>query len=155
MITRMATRSSPPSDLWGSVPGASERNEQGAFVRPKTVFRHWVRMSRAREFPAEPGRYHLYVSLGCPWASRTVTVRALKGLEDVVGLSVVDPIRDDRGWAFRDAPGATGDPINGLEYLSEAYERVAAGLRRTRQRSGPVGPRDAGRSSTTSPPRSS
>jgi glutathionyl-hydroquinone reductase len=62
------------------------------------------------------------VSLGCPWANRTVTVRALKGLEGVVGLSIVDPLRDVKGWAFREAPGATGDPINGFEYLSEAYE---------------------------------
>ena len=52
----------------------------------------------------------------------TVTVRALKGLEDVVGLSIVDPLRDVQGWAFREAPGATGDPINGFEYLSEAYK---------------------------------
>ena len=56
-----------------------------------------------------------------------MTVRALKGLEEVVGLSVVDPIRDLRGWAFREAPGATGDPINGFEYLSEAYERSLPG----------------------------
>ena len=69
----------------------------------------------------------LYVSLGCPWASRTVTVRALKGLEEAVGLSVVDPIRDIKGWAFREGPGDTGDPINGFEYLSEAYQRSYPG----------------------------
>lgn len=117
----MASPSSPPSDLWGSVPGASERDGRGAFVRPKTVFRNWVTNEPGAEFPAAPGRYHLYVAMSCPWASRTVTVRALKGLEDVVGLSIVDPIRDERGWAFRDVPGATGDRLNGWDYLSEAY----------------------------------
>src|SRR3954471_10915820 len=72
-------------------------------------------------FPAARGRYHLYVSLACPWAHRTIVFRKLKGLEDTIGMTVVDPVRDERGWAFRDGPGHSADPINGFEFLSEAY----------------------------------
>jgi putative glutathione S-transferase len=93
----------------------------GAFVRRESVFRRWVTADGSSEFPAEAGRYHLYVSLACPWAHRTVIFRKLKRLEDAVSLSVVDPIRDERGWAFRDVPGAGPDPVNGFQYLSEAY----------------------------------
>ena len=71
--------------------------------------------------PSRPGVTIFDVSLACPWASRTVIVRHVKGLEKAVGLTVVDPIRDDRGWAFRDGPGFTTDPINHFAYLSEAY----------------------------------
>jgi glutathionyl-hydroquinone reductase len=70
----------------------------------------------------ESGRYHLYVSLACPWAHRTIIVRKLKRLDDAIGMTVVDPVRDDEtGWAFRDVPGASRDPINGFGYLREAY----------------------------------
>ena len=93
----------------------------GAFVRRDSVFRRWVSADGSSEFPAEPGRYHLYVSLACPWAHRTVIVRKLKRLEDIVSLSVVDPIRDDHGWAFRDVPGAELDPLNSFDYLAQAY----------------------------------
>ncbi len=115
------------TDFWKGVPGGVDSDDSGRFVRRDSIFRRWVSNDAEAEFPAEPGRYHLYVSLGCPWANRTVTVRALKGLEEVVGLSVVDPIRDVKGWAFREAPGATGDPVNGFEYLSEAYRRSDPG----------------------------
>ena len=115
------------ADFWNGVPGGVDSDDAGRFVRRDSIFRRWVTSDPDAAFPAESGRYHLYVSLGCPWANRTVTVRALKGLEDVVGLSIVDPIRDLRGWAFREGPGATGDPINGFEYLSEAYERSMPG----------------------------
>jgi len=68
------------------------------------------------------GRYHLYVSLACPWAHRTIVVRKLLGLESAIGMTVVDPVRDDEhGWAFREVPGASSDPINGFQYLREAY----------------------------------
>jgi putative glutathione S-transferase len=67
------------------------------------------------------------VSLACPWAHRTLIVRALKGLEEAIDVSIVDPIRDERGWAFRDVPGATGDRANGWAYLSEAYAASAPG----------------------------
>ena len=66
-------------------------------------------------------RYHLYVSLACPWAHRTIILRKLKGLEDVIGMTVVDPVRDDRGWAFRDGAGHSRDPVNDFQFLREAY----------------------------------
>src|SRR5579862_5241815 len=98
------------------------------FVRPQTVFRNWVtaggRPGPTGEggFKAAAGRYHLYVSLACPWAHRTIIVRKLKQLEEAIGLTVVDPIRtDEEGWAFRDVPGASLDPVNGFRFLSEAY----------------------------------
>jgi len=96
-------------------------DEAGAFVRRDSVFRRWVTADGSSGFPAQAGRYHLYVSLACPWAHRTIIMRRLKGLEGVVGLSVVDPLRDEHGWAFRDVPGAGPDPVNGFAYLAEAY----------------------------------
>ena len=80
----------------------------GAFVRQDDAFRGWIAQPEA-------GRYHLYVSYACPWAHRTIIVRALKGLEQSVGMTVVDPIRDERGWALPE------DPVNGFHFLSEAY----------------------------------
>ena len=62
------------------------------------------------------------MSLGLPWAHRTIIVRKLKKLEDVIGMTVVDPIRDERGWAFREGPGHSLDPINGFQFLSQAYK---------------------------------
>lgn len=98
-----------------------EQSENGEFVRQGDAFRGWVSAARDSEFPAAAGRYHLYVSLACPWAHRTIIVRKLKRLEGAIGMTVVDPIRDDRGWAFREVPGASLDPVNGFRYLSEAY----------------------------------
>ena len=94
---------------------------EGEFQRQEDQFRNLVTRDGASGYPAAPGRYHLYVSLACPWAHRTVIVRQLKQLEDVVGMTVVDPVRDERGWAFRSGPGHTEDPINGFRFLSEAY----------------------------------
>ncbi|MEA2322962.1 MAG: glutathionyl-hydroquinone reductase [Solirubrobacteraceae bacterium] len=91
----------------------------GAFERPPSQFRDWVSADGSTPFPAEAGRYHLYVSWACPWAHRTVIGRRLKGLEDVIGLSTVDPIRDERSWAF--TGGEYTDPVNGFGYLSQAY----------------------------------
>ena len=98
-----------------------ETGSSGAFERQVSAFRARVSADGSTGFPAEAGRYHLYVSLACPWAHRAIVVRALKGLEDVVSMSVVDPIRDGRGWAFRDVRGAELDPVNGFSFLSEAY----------------------------------
>ncbi len=98
-----------------------ERNEEGAFVRQEDQFRGQVTRDGSSGYPAESGRYHLYVSLACPWAHRTVIMRKLKGLEDAVGMTVVDPIRDDRGWAFRNGPGYSEDTVNGFQFLREAY----------------------------------
>jgi putative glutathione S-transferase len=98
-----------------------EEGEDGAFVRQEDAFRDWVEADGSTPYSPEAGRYHLYVSLACPWAHRTLIVRKLKGLEDVVGVTVVDPVRDERGWAFRHGPGFSEDPINGFRFLSEAY----------------------------------
>jgi glutathionyl-hydroquinone reductase len=94
----------------------------GAFKRQDSVFRDRISADGSTAFPAEAGRYHLYVSWACPWAHRTIIGRRLKGLEDAVGMSVVDPIRDERGWAF--TGGEFTDEVNGFEFLSEAYERT-------------------------------
>jgi putative glutathione S-transferase len=98
-----------------------EQTEQGAFQRQADAFREWVTADGSSGYPAARGRYHLYVSWACPWAHRTIIVRKLKQLEDVIGMTVVDPIRDDRGWAFREGPGHSADPVNGFRFLSEAY----------------------------------
>jgi glutathionyl-hydroquinone reductase len=91
----------------------------GSFRRQVSQFRRWVSGDRDSEFQAEPGRYHLYVARACPWAHRTIIARHLIGLEDAIGMSFVDPIRDDRGWAF--TGGEYIDQVNGMHYLSEAY----------------------------------
>lgn len=100
---------------------ASETGERGQFQRQANAFTHRLTADGSSGFPAEPGRYHLYVSLACPWAHRAIIVRKLKGLSDVVSLSVVDPIRDERGWAFREGDGHGPDPVNGFDFLAEAY----------------------------------
>ncbi len=98
-----------------------EQTADGAFERQGDAFRDRISADGSTAFAPAADRYHLYVSLACPWAHRTVIVRALMGLEDAIGMTVVDPIRDERGWAFRDVPGASRDPLNGFAYLSEAY----------------------------------
>lgn len=107
------------ADDWSTV-----AREKGAFVRPKTTFRGWIRGDGSTEFAAEPGRYHLYVSYACPWAHRTLIMRALKGLEDAVSISVVDPFMDQDGWRFTEAPGAIPDTVNGATRLREIYARA-------------------------------
>ncbi len=98
-----------------------EQTDQGDFQRQDDEFRDWVRADGSTPYRPEHGRYHLYISLACPWAHRTLIVRQLKGLEEAVGVTVVDPIRDERGWAFREGPGYSRDPLNNFSYLSEAY----------------------------------
>jgi putative glutathione S-transferase len=90
-----------------------------SFVREASRFRDRVSADGSTPFPAEVGRYHLYVSWACPWSHRATLGRRLKGLEDVIGLSVVDPVRDARGWAFTGGP--YNDAVNGWSFLSEAY----------------------------------
>jgi len=99
-----------------------EQSAAGEFTRQEDAFRGWVTADGRSGYPAADGRYHLYVSWACPWAHRTIIVRQLKQLHPVIGMTVVDPIRDERGWAFRDGPGHSSDPINGFRFLSEAYE---------------------------------
>jgi len=100
---------------------SKEQTDEGEFKRQEDAFRDWVTADGSSSFPAVPGRYHLYVSWACPWAHRTIIVRKLKKLEGMIGMTVVDPIRDDRGWAFRDGPEHTTDPVNGFAFLSQAY----------------------------------
>ncbi len=99
----------------------AEQSAAGEFERQEDAFRGWVSADGSSGFPAEAGRYHLYVSLACPWAHRTVIVRRLQELEDAIGMTVVDPIRDERGWRFGEGPGFSPDPVNGFTFLSEAY----------------------------------
>ena len=112
----------------------AEQTDSGEFQRQEDAFREWISNDGSTPYPAAAGRYHLYVSLACPWASRTIIFRKLKGLEDTIGMTIVDPFRDEKGWAFRDPersrPGSalnkldqfeSTDPINRFRYLSEAY----------------------------------
>lgn len=102
-------------------PLATEITADGTFERQQYTIRDRITADGASGFRAEPGRYHLYVSLACPWAHRSIIVRKLLGLENVISMSVVDPIRDERGWAFREGDGYSPDPVNGFQFLSEAY----------------------------------
>ncbi|MEI6352253.1 MAG: glutathione S-transferase family protein [Verrucomicrobiota bacterium] len=106
-----------------------EQSKFGEFERQEDAFRQWISNNGSTLFPAVAGRYHLYVSLACPWASRTVIVRKLKGLEKVVGMTIVDPIRDERGWTFRDGPDFARDPVNGFAFLAEAYTATIPGYK--------------------------
>ena len=106
-----------------------EQSAEGEFERQEDSFREWVSADGSTPYPAVSGRYHLYVSLACPWASRTVIVRKLKGLETAIGMTVVDPIRDERGWAFRNGPGCSIDPVNGFKFLAEAYTATDPGYK--------------------------
>ena len=110
----------------------------GRFVRGASGFRNWVTRdgtpgpSGLSGFKGESGRYHLYVSLACPWAHRTLIVRKLKRLEDVISVSVVDPFMGDKGWAFSSpdgsiTAGSTGDTVNHARYLYEVYLRSEPG----------------------------
>ncbi|MBT8120191.1 MAG: glutathione S-transferase family protein [Gammaproteobacteria bacterium] len=101
--------------------------EKGKFVRSESSFRNWVTKdgsagpSGDEGFAAEPGRYHLYVSYACPWAHRALIFRALKGLQDVISVSVVHPLMPSQSWVFGEYPGATEDHINHVHYLYENY----------------------------------
>jgi putative glutathione S-transferase len=97
-------------------------DEDGAFVRRPTSFHGVCSTAVDAEFPAEAGRYHLYVSYACPWAHRTLIVRALKGLEEAISVDVVHHLLTGDGWSFdTDIDGATGDRVNGFDYLKQAY----------------------------------
>ena len=107
----------------------AEQATSGEFKRQDDAFRDWVRRDGSTRYQPEGDRYHLYVSLACPWAHRTIILRKLKGLEEVIGMTVVDPVRDERGWAFRDGPEHSEDSINGFQFLSEAYAANDPGYR--------------------------
>jgi len=106
-------------------PAAAEN--KGEFVRAAYPFQGRITADGSSGYPAEPGRYHLYISWACPWANRTAIVRDLLGLRDVISLSAVDPVRDGRGWAFREGDGYGLDPLNGFQFLREAYEATEPG----------------------------
>jgi glutathionyl-hydroquinone reductase len=99
----------------------TERDRTGQFQRMSTQFHHWVTADGSSGFRAEVGRYHLYISLGCPWAHRTALLWKLKGLDGIIGLSIVDPVISDRGWKFSDYPGCIGDDANRSDYLWQVY----------------------------------
>lgn len=106
------------------------QDEQGRFVRQTSSFRNWITADGAAGptgqggFKAERDRYHLYVAYICPWASRTLMARQLKQLDDMIGVTVVNPQLTDQGWRFGGYAGADEDPIYGARYLHELYTRA-------------------------------
>lgn len=106
---------------------AAWTDDSGRMRRPSSKFRHWVTHDGEPGptgdggFKAEPGRYHLYVSRACPWAHRTTIMRELKGLQELVGLSVTHWLMADDGWTFEDGPGVVPDEVNGARYLWQIY----------------------------------
>jgi putative glutathione S-transferase len=106
------------------------KDAKGGFVRQTSSFRNWITPDGSPGptgeggFKAEAGRYHLYVALICPWASRTLIARKLKGLEEAISISVVDPALTDQGWRFGGYPGTDRDSLNGATYLHEIYTRA-------------------------------
>ena len=102
----------------------------GRFVRTQTQFRNWITADGSAGptgqagYKAEANRYHLYVSLACPWASRTLMIRTLKGLEDMISISVVHPLMLEQGWTFEEGEGVIGDPIFQARYLHQVYTAV-------------------------------
>jgi putative glutathione S-transferase len=101
-----------------------DSDERGHFVRDETRFHNSVLASGSNGFAAEANRYHLYVSLACPWAHRALLGRRLKRLDSVISLSIVHPHMGDSGWQFADYPGSLPDTVNGASYLYEVYTRA-------------------------------
>jgi glutathionyl-hydroquinone reductase len=103
------------------------RTKEGRFIRPASIFRNFVTAdgspgpSGEGGFPAEAGRYHLYISLACPWAHRTLIFRALKKIEPVISVSITEPLYGKTGWEFGTARGGTADAVNGKTALAEIY----------------------------------
>jgi putative glutathione S-transferase len=104
------------------------KSSNGKFVRTEAQYRHWITRDGSAGptgdagFRAEPGRYHLYVSLACPWAHRTLIVRALKGLQDQISFDVVHPLMLEHGWTFdSDFSAATGDRVNQKQFMHQIY----------------------------------
>jgi putative glutathione S-transferase len=97
----------------------AERNTKGSYNRATTSFRNWI---GDNDFPAKAGRYHLVVAHACPWAHRTLILRALKGLEAVISVAFVEPLMLDNGWVLADG----GDPVTGAQYAHQVYAQAAA-----------------------------
>jgi len=104
--------------------GRDARTVNGEFVRRDSQFRDRVTADGSSGFPAEAGRYHLYVSTACPWAHRTLIFRKLKGLEGAIPISIVDPVIVDQGWPFGDGPGCVPDTVNGFHHLHQVYAKA-------------------------------
>lgn len=100
---------------------AAYENKNGEFVRNDSVFRNWVTADGSSGLRAEAQRYHLYVSLACPWAHRTLILRTLKGLEEAITVSIVDPYMGPEGWSFTEHRGCTRDSVNGAAFLRDIY----------------------------------
>jgi len=96
-------------------------DEMGRFIRSEAAFRDYVTADGSSGLKAESGRYHLYVSHACPWSTRAVILRKLKGLEQAIGMSVVDPFMGDDGWYFSDGSGCTEDQANHKQFLHQVY----------------------------------
>jgi len=115
--------------VWHATEPKSD-GKDGAFKRPETSFRNWVTADGSAGptgtdgFKAEPGRYHLYICHACPWAHRAMIFRALKGLEDVISVSVVHWIMAENGWTFEDGEGVVPDPVIGADYLYQVYQHA-------------------------------
>ena len=101
----------------------------GRFIRSDSQFRNWITKDGSSGptgdggFKAEPNRYHLYISYACPWASRAMIMRSLKGLEDIISVSVVNPLMAEHGWTFEDGPGVVPDPVIDANYMHEIYTK--------------------------------
>jgi len=104
--------------------GRTNVDPHGRFTEIPTTFRNRVTADGSSGFQAEAGRYHLYVSLACPWAHRTVIMRELQGLQEAISVSIVDPIMDENVWRFTDALGAIPDSVNHAQYLHEVYAKA-------------------------------
>ncbi len=105
----------------------------GRFIRQESQFRNWITPDGSAGptgeagFKAEPGRYHLYVALACPWANRALIMRNLKGLEEMISVSIVNPLMAENGWTFDSEEGVIPDPVIDANYLYEVYTHVESG----------------------------
>ena len=104
--------------------GRETRTVNGEFIRRDSQFRDRVTADGSSGFPAEAGRYHLYVSTACPWAHRTLIFRKLKRLEDVISISIVDPVVANEGWPFGSGQGCVPDTVNGFHHLHQVYSKA-------------------------------
>lgn len=126
-MTTTTTATAPKANVtWTDV------DTKGAFVRKDATFRDWIKADGSTAFKPEKGRYHLYVCLACPWAHRTLIVRSLKGLEDVISVTAVDHFLDTTtGWRFVEkddqVKGCKVEPFFGFRYLREIYKKANPG----------------------------
>ncbi|HEV7899874.1 MAG TPA: glutathione S-transferase C-terminal domain-containing protein [Planosporangium sp.] len=123
----VSARAAGPVDFAAFGPYLPKAEDGKPLGRMEPAFRGRVTADGSSGFPAEPGRYHLYAAYPCPFSQRSTIVLGMKGLKDVVSVSLLDPIRDGRGWAFREGDGHGLDPVNGFAFLAEAYRATDPG----------------------------